>query len=49
LLGTSGLWKDNFPLASLAVQLPSSGISPMISSILAAKIVLLFLDALPRK
>jgi hypothetical protein len=30
------------PLASLAVQLPTSGISPMISSILAAKIDLRF-------
>jgi hypothetical protein len=49
LLGTPGSWKDNFHVASLAVQLPTSGISPMISSILAAKIDLLFPDALPRK
>jgi hypothetical protein len=37
------------PLSQSAVQLPTSGISPMISSILAAKIDLLFPDALPRK
>jgi hypothetical protein len=49
LLGTAGSWKDNFHVASLAVQLPTSGISPMISSILAAKIDLLFPAALPRK
>jgi hypothetical protein len=48
LLGTSGSREDNFHVASLAVQLPISGISPMISSILAAKIGFLFPDALPR-